>query len=123
MPSLTEQFLRDPLEVAFVCQPYPPGPIIGRAYHFAIDILLLLFSIISGIGLLKRQRWAWYSAMSLFVLVVFVHIAANTAVGQDATGKGFIGTFDSSYGLSASVAINLAAFYLLSRRDKALSTQ
>lgn len=117
IPPMIEQLKPGPLEVAFVYPPYPPGPVIGGAYYFVIEILLLLLSIISGIGLLKRQKWAWFSALGLFVLVIFVQIAASTAVGPDKTGSGFIGTFDSSNGRLASIVISLAAFYLLSRRD------
>ncbi|AIF85205.1 hypothetical protein NTE_03173 [Candidatus Nitrososphaera evergladensis SR1] len=118
IPPIAGQPRRDPLEIAFVypSSPPQPRPVIGEAYYFVIDILLLLLSIISGIGLLKRQRWAWFSAIGLFALVIFVHVAASIAVGPDEAGQGFIGTFDSSYGRLASIAISLTGFYLLSRR-------
>lgn len=117
VPPIAEHVGQNRLGLAFGYRPYPPGPVIDEIYYFAIDIPLLLLSIISGVGLLKRQRWAWFSTMVLFALSFSVHIAASTSIGPDATGQGFIGTFDSSYGRLATIAISLAGFYVLSRKD------
>ena len=101
-------------EIAFA---YPPRPIIEPFIYFLIDIPLLLVCIISGIGLFKRQRWSWFVAIGLHVVVFSVHVAACITVGPDATGRGFIGSFDGSYGRYASISISLISLYFLSRKD------
>jgi len=114
VPPFAEQFKRDPLEIAFV---YPPRPIIDVFSYLLIDIPLFLVSIIAGIGLIKRQRWAWFVAIGLYSLVFSIHLAACITLGRDSAGTGFMGSFDGTYGRYASIAISLIAFYLLSRND------
>ena len=74
-------------------------------------------SIISGIGLVKRQRWAWFVALGLYVAVLSVHLVASISVGYDTTGQIVASRFGGSYGLYASLMISLVALYLLSRKD------
>lgn len=115
--QVAERFTHNPLEVAFVYPPYPPRPIIDAFLNFLIDIPLLSVSIISGIGLVKHQRWAWFVALGLYFAVFSVHLAASVSIGYDTTGQGFVGSFDGSTGRYASLVISFVSLYLLSRRE------
>lgn len=71
----------------------------------------------AGIGLIRRQYWAWFLAIGSLIVVIAVHTAASIAIGPDSDGTGFIGSFEVSYGRYSAILISLVSFYLLSRKD------
>lgn len=114
IPPFAEEFTNHRFEVSFV---YPPRPIIDLFFYLLIDIPLLLVCIISGIGLAKRQRWAWFLAIGAHITVFSVHTLASITIGPDSTGSGIAGSFEGSTGRYAAILISLVALYLLSRKD------
>lgn len=119
IPPIAEQWAErfiHPLEVAFVYGT-APHPVIVDFLTFLIDITLLSVCMISGIGLVKRQRWAWFVALGLYVAVFSVHLVASIWVGYDQMGQIVSSRFVGSYGLYASMVISLAALCLLLKKD------
>ena len=117
---MTEQLIPEPLEVAFK---YPgstslPQPILDPDWmpYFLIDLGLSVYSILTCFGILLREKWGWFLAIPLHIVVFAVHLAASISLGQTIE-QGLIGSFDGSAGRYASVIISLAALYLLLRKD------
>lgn len=102
--------------MAFIYPPYPL-PLLGVNYHFAVNILLLLLSLISGIGLLKRKRGAWFTSIALFALVFASNLAACIVLVTQVTGEVIAYRFGGSFGSYASISISLIGFYILFRKD------
>jgi hypothetical protein len=116
IPPLVEYFDGNMLEVAFK---YPPCslPLLDVNYHFAVNVPLLLLSILSGVGLLKRKRGALFTSIALFVLVLASNLASSIVFVTEVAGEIIASKFGGSIGSYTSIAISLIGFYFLQRRD------
>jgi hypothetical protein len=92
MPFLYEQFVRDPLEVAFV-YPHPDRSSLDAASRLTlvmsvtfIEIVSFVICIIAGIGILKKERWAWFVALGLHLMSATVHVIASSLLPPYASG-------------------------------------
>ena len=108
VPPFAEQFTRNPGEVAFV---YPTRLAMGTYFDFhalisATQVILFVIGIMTGIAILKKQRWAWFLGLGLSALAVVVYGLALWLLPPYTTNARL-----------ASMAIGLASLYLLSRTD------
>lgn len=111
-PALYKQVIRDPLEVAFV-YPSQGRPQLDTSTYFALlisiffsQVALFFGCVITGIGILKSQRWAWFFGIGLHIAIISIYTVAITLLPPYASNDRL-----------ATVAISLASLYLLSRRD------
>lgn len=112
MPALVEFFWRDPLEVSFV-YPSPDRPRLDIGTHrdlialvFASQLGLFVLSIMTGVAILQKQRWAWYVGIGVHVVLLSVYLVAVYLLPPYATNDRI-----------ASMVIGGASLYLLSRED------
>jgi cell division protein FtsW (lipid II flippase) len=111
-PYLSREIARDPLEVSFV-YPSPDRPKLELGTYMTLTMLmfvvqpaLLIFSIMVGIGLLKRQRWSWFSGIALHAFVVGLFVIALIFLPPYTTNDRV-----------ATLAIGIVSLYLLSKTD------
>lgn len=105
-------FMRNPLEVSFA---YPGSGRLISDYEtiffltYAVSIAQassFVGAIVTGIGLLKKQRWAWYFALGLHVLILSAHLVALLLLPR----------YDMNIRITL-IAISLPSLYLLSSKD------
>jgi len=113
--AVYDRLARDPFEVSFK-YPSPDRPQLAQLDPFAQLALafsllvaqagLFILSIVTGIGILKKQRWSWFAALVLFAFVFAIYLIAVVLLPP----------YTSSERL-ASMVMSAASFYLLSRKD------
>jgi hypothetical protein len=107
-----DRFAVNPNEVSFV-YPRPDRPLLDVATYLVLgasillsQVVLFIFSIIIGIGILQKQRWAWFVGIGLPVAALFVYLLAVVLLPPYATKDRL-----------ASIVISLVSLFLLSTRD------
>ena len=111
-PTFVSYFVRDPLEVAFK-YPSPNRPQLDIGTYFAVGamvyatrVIVFIIGVMTGIAILRKQRWAWFAGIGLHALAVVVY-----GVGL------WLMPFYSANEQFASITISLVSLYLLSRSD------
>jgi hypothetical protein len=117
MPALVlavyDRLTRDPLEVSFR-YPSPPyrlqlDPLVQLGLAFTLLVAragLFILSVVTGIGILKKQRWSWFTALILFALVFAIYLITVVLPTPYTINERL-----------ASIVISAASFYFLLRKD------